>query len=295
MTAAYWRNSLSPADRRGVAALIAAAEVADGVSPVGEQVLRELGADRTAHLLAPATDGSIIGYLNLSGEIAEVVVHPAARRRGIGTALVRAATERAGPGVRFWSHGTLPAARALAAALGLRPVRALVQMRRPLADIPEFSVPQGISIRTYQGGVDNPELLRVNNAAFDWHPEQGGWTEADVAERIAEPWFDPAGLFLAYDDSGALAGFHWTKVHDERLGEVYVLGVDPAAQGRGLGRALTLHGLGHLHRRLGLREVMLYVESDNVAAVKTYESLGFTAAGVDTAYAPTEPQLFTPR
>ena len=132
----------------------------------------------------------------------------------------------------------------------------------------------------------------MNNAAFAWHPEQGGWTEADIAERRSESWFDPAGLFLAYDDtSGELLGFHWTKVHSASLGEVYVVGVDPAAQGRGLGNVLTLTGLHHLADRLtGAEpdaEVMLYVEADNTAAVKTYRRLGFEVSNIDAAYAAT--------
>ena len=86
-------------------------------------------------------------------------------------------------------------------------------------------------------GVDDiAEVLRVNNAAFSWHPEQGGWNHSDVLDRAAEPWFDPEGLLLAVDElSGELLGFHWTKVHPDGTGEVYVLGVDPAAQGRDWG------------------------------------------------------------
>ena len=196
--------------------------------------------------------------------------------------------------MRFWAHGTGPGARAVADVCGLRPARELIQMRRLLQDIPEPVVPAGVSVRAYRGPRDNPELLRVNNAAFDWHPEQGGWADADVVDRVAEPWFDPSGLFLACDDAtGALLGFHWTKVHaddaDGPVGEVYVVGVDPAAQGRGLGRALTLVGLDHLSHRLAHvpePAVMLYAEADNVAAIRTYQGIGFTVARVDTAYAP---------
>jgi mycothiol synthase len=145
-----------------------------------------------------------------------------------------------------------------------------------------------VRIRTYSGQADDAELLRVNNAAFEWHPEQGGWTEADIAERRAEPWFDPAGLFMAVDHhSDKLLGFHWTKVHSADLGEVYVVGVDPAAQGRGLGATLTLAGLHHLAERLHKgtdATVMLYVEADNSAAVKTYRRLGFDVFSVDAAY-----------
>ena len=288
MTSTQWRWALSPAEQDAVRTLLTDAEHADGVAPVSEQVLRGLAGDTAEHLLVHDAAGELTGYLNLAADgTAELAVHPRARRRGVGSALLSGALERRGGGARFWAHGTLPAATALAANFNLRAVRELIQMRRPLSDIPEVIASQGISIRTY-GDDDNAELLRVNNAAFSWHPEQGGWTEQDIADRIAAAWFDPEGLFLAVDDgTGALCGFHWTKVHDDRLGEVYVLGVDPAARGRGLGRALTLRGLEHLANRLetGESTVMLYVESDNAAAIKTYESLGFTAVAKDTAFA----------
>ncbi len=290
MTALAWHRNLSAAEQQAVRTLVGDAERIDGVSPVGEQVLRDLAAEDGAHLLAVGLPGAVVGYLNLTPQgTVELVVHSAARGRGIGTALVRAALERSSVPVRVWAHGTLPAAKALAAKLGLRAVRELVQMRRPLAGVTHPGVPRGVSIRTYSGSHDDPELLRVNNAAFSWHPEQGGWTDSDLAERFAEPWFDPRGLFLAFDERGALRGFHWTKVHDDRLGEVYVLGVDPAAQGRGLGRVLTAVGLDHLRQRLRSPDqaaVILYAESDNVAAIKTYESLGFHRSSVDTAYSP---------
>ncbi|MEQ4548197.1 GNAT family N-acetyltransferase, partial [Nocardioides kribbensis] len=95
-----------------------------------------------------------------------------------------------------------------------------------------------------------------------------------------EAWFDPAGLVVAERD-GSLVGFHWTKQHSPDLGEVYVVGVDPVAQGQGLGRVVTLAGLHHL-AGLGVGEVLLYVESDNEAAVATYSRLGFGHAAPDT-------------
>lgn len=290
MTTLAWRSILSDAEQDAVRRLVSDAGRADGVAPIGEHVIGDLATQNSAHLLAVDSAGGLVGYLNLTPQgAAELVVHPAARRRGLGTALMAAAVDRSSAPVRIWAHGTLPAAEAMAAKSGLRAVRQLIQMRRPLNSAPEPAVPQGISIRTYLGSHDDAELLRVNNAAFSWHPEQGGWTGQDLARRFSESWFDPEGLFLAFDERGVLCGFHWTKVHDDRLGEVYVLGVDPAMHGRGLGKALTAVGLEHLRRRLGSGDeaaVMLYAESDNVAAIKTYESLGFRRSSVDTAYAP---------
>jgi mycothiol synthase len=303
-----WRHTLSDAEQRTIRTMIDAATAADGVAPVGDGVLRELPHDRTRHLLAlddsDLDSDDVVGYLNLTPgsadapAMAEAVVHPAARRRGIGSELIRAGLAEGGDGARIWAHGNLEPARAVATALGLTNVRELWQMRRPLADLPEVTVAPGIRLRTYAGPDDDAELLRVNNAAFSWHPEQGGWTEADLAERRGEEWFDAEGLFLAFDDqTEALLGFHWTKVHGpdfggqersdpgNRLGEVYVVGVDPAAQGRGLGATLTLVGLHHLRDRLGpSATVMLYVEANNSQAVKTYERLAFAVSSADVAY-----------
>jgi len=291
VTALAWRAALSDADQRQIRDVIASATAHDGVAPVGDQVLRELSHDRTRHLVAE-DGGTVVGYLNLvaptadSTAMAELVVHPTARRRRIGAALIRTGLTEGGAGARVWAHGDLEPARATAAALGLASARQLLQMRRSLADLPADPIPDGVRVATYPGPDADEELLRVNNAAFAWHPEQGGWTEAEVAERRAEPWFDPAGLFLASDDeSGKMLGFHWTKVHGPQLGEVYVVAVDPTTQGRGVGALLTLVGLRHLAERLGAEStVMLYVEANNSAAVRTYRKLGFEVFGTDVAY-----------
>lgn len=289
MTATNWVTAPSEVDQRRIRDVIDAAAAYDGVRPVGDQVLRELPHDRTRHLVARDGD-DIVGYLNLvAGEadspaMAEAVVHPDARRRGIGSAMIGSALSEGGEGARIWAHGNLEAARATAAAIGLDVARELLQMRRSVKDLPQPTIPPDVRLTTYSGPEDDEELLRVNNSAFAWHPEQGGWTEADVAERRGESWFDPDGLFLAYDaGAGGLLGFHWTKVHGPTIGEVYVVGVDPAAQGRGIGATLTLVGLHHLAER-GVDTVLLYVEADNSAAVKTYRRLGFDVFSADVAY-----------
>ena len=279
--------------------LIGRADAVDGTAPVSEQVIHSLTRDSDARHLVEVADDVVVGYANLvpghdeHPAMAEVVVDPGHRGRGLGGELVEAALTAGGDGARVWAHGDLPAARAVAHRLGLTGVRELLQLRRPLdvPALPAVEVPDSIVLRTYRGPSDDAELLRVNAAAFAWHPEQGRWTEVDVEERRAEAWFDPEGLFLAFDaaEPDVLLGFHWTKVHpasetDDALGEVYVVAIDPSAQGRGLGRLLTLAGLHHLRDR-GLRTVLLYVEGDNTAALNTYGKLGFERFHVDVAYA----------
>ncbi|WP_378736828.1 mycothiol synthase [Nocardia brasiliensis] len=293
-----WTGRLDSDAAAAVRQLLERATAADGVAPVSEQAVLSLSAgdDPTVRHLLAVRDDVITGYANLvpaHGEhpaMAEVAVDPAARGHGIGTGLVAAALAEGGPGTRVWAHGDLPAAKAVSARLGLITARELWQMRRALAtpELPELGARGRVTVRTYAGPADDAELLRVNNAAFAWHPEQGGWTERDIEVRRDEPWFDPKGLFLATDttDPDRVLGFHWTKVHYEEspaVGEVYVVGIDPAAQGRGLGRLLTLVGLHYLRDR-GLAEVLLYTEADNTAAVHTYTRLGFTPAHVDVAY-----------
>jgi mycothiol synthase len=261
----------------------AAAEAVDGAAPLDEATWLALRASGDA--LADGWVGRVEpdGFgLRHDGDL-HLVVHPDARGAGLGGALLADLAPYDGP-LRAWSHGNHPAAAALAARLGFERVRDLWVMRRPLAALPEAPsrTADGIDVRTFVVGRDEDAFLAVNAAAFAHHPEQGGLTRTGLEDRMAEPWFDPAGFFVA-TRGDRLVGFHWTKVHDERppCGEVYVVGVSPQEQGSGLGRLLTATGLHHLAAQ-GLGEVVLYVEAGNAAAVAVYERLGFTHAAEDT-------------
>ena len=186
--------------------------------------------------------------------------------------------------LRLWAMGDGPAARALATAAGMAAQRELLIMERQLdGDLPEPVVPAGVKIRTFVPGEDEREWLRVNAAAFAHHPEQALIDADDLADRMAEPWFDPKGFFVATID-GTMVGFHWTKQHQDQLGEVYVLGVEPSAGGRGLGKALLLTGLRSLRER-GNTRVELYVEADHRAAIGLYQTYGFATVSRDVMYA----------
>lgn len=249
--------------------IVHAATAADGAAPVDEATLIAL-ADGQGELRLDAG-----GFAHVhAGELA-LVVHPDARGQGVATKLLTGLD----PGALLaWSHGNHPAAARLAERHGWERVRDLWVMRLPATPVAAPEV-EGVAIRGFEPD-DAAEVVRINAAAFADHPEQGEMDLANLSRRMAEPWFEPEGLLVA-DTGRGLLGFHWTKRHSSAQGEVYVLGVDPAAQGRGLGRALTLAGLAHL-AGLGVSEVILYVESSNVAAVNLYTGLGFTHHPADT-------------
>jgi mycothiol synthase len=295
-------RQLTGTDASAALDLAQRATLADGVGPLSDHVVLHLrhGGEAAARdfLLRRADDLAGYGHLDpadpvdgASGEGAsgEMVIDPALRRHGLGHALVRAMIAEAGHhDLRLWAHGDQPAATRLAAATGFRRTRSLWQMHRPLGrpvDEPQHA--DGITVRAFQAGRDEDAWTELNHQAFAHHPEQGGWTRADLELRELESWFDPAGFFLAERD-GRLVGFHWTKIHDatagkEAVGEVYVIGVDAGERGSGLGRALTLIGLRYLRDR-GLGRVMLYVDETNTSAIRLYESLGFEHTATDVMF-----------
>ncbi|MGW2253737.1 mycothiol synthase [Kitasatospora sp. NPDC001660] len=315
-TAVIANSVLRPEQRDGALRVLADAQDVDGRAAVSEQGrlrLRSSDVPRpgVTHFIE-VDDEAVVAYGQLevpqleapqdaapeahANPAAELVIAPTVRSRGLARPLVEAVlaeAHRAGrDAVDFWVHGGHPAARHLADRYGAELVRELRQMRRTGPQTDTVPLPEGVELRTFRPGEDDAEWLRLNALAFAHHPEQGAWTQRDLADRLAEPWFDPAGFFLATRD-GKVVGFHWTKVHEATasepaLGEVYVVGVDPAEQGSGLGRALTAAGLRHLTGsgpgERGLETVLLYVDADNPAAVRVYERLGFTVHEVDLMY-----------
>ncbi|MEJ2579507.1 MAG: mycothiol synthase [Kineosporiaceae bacterium] len=315
---------LAWADVAGVAALTEAAVEVDGCRPLGEHVslhLRHGGEDpgRNILLLAPGPDGRdiLVGYAHLdptdevSGSSAELVVHPAHRRQGLGSLLVRTALAESPDGrLRLRAYGDPAPARALAAALGFRVGEQLERLHRSAGTPPpESPLPDGIRLRPFLPGCDERPWLDLASRTLAGHPMFGGWTAQDLRVRLRENWFDPAGFLVAeradphQDRPGApdgdrpkdpeLIGFVWSKVHGDgaggrahghgRIGELYLVGVAPEHRGRGLGRALIVTGLRWLHRR-GLRTVTLQVGADDAATRAAVAGLGFTRKGTDVLF-----------
>lgn len=262
-------------------AIAARARDADGVDPLNEASRLAIDAGHAGRVHMSGKDGpTVVAVAYADGDApVELVVDPDHRRRGHGTALITRLLD-AGE-TRFWAHGDLPGAQALAAAQHLEATRTLLVLRLQMDAAPDPErVPDGVSLRSFEPG-DVDAIVRVNGRAFASHPEQGAMDRADFERRASSDWFDPTGLFVA-DRGGEVVGFHWTKIEDD-VGEVYVVGVDPSEQGSGLGTALTARGIRHLWES-GLRVVDLYVEGDNAPALAVYRRLGFTEHARDVLY-----------
>ncbi|WP_426299166.1 mycothiol synthase [Arthrobacter sp. R-11] len=296
---------------RDIKSLAAAAEEADGNPPLSEQTLVLLrGAGSSEHPLStlalyapdedsdPSSGEDLAGVAVVVGEkdgtgVLEMAVHPSYRSQGVAGRLLGYLQDTRGlNGLNAWSHGDHAAAARLAARFSYGPVRELWRMRlmASTSEMPDAGLPDGVTLRAFVPGQDEPAWLAANKAAFAHHPEQGSMTLADLEARMAEDWFDPAGFLLAENSAGELLGFHWTKVHPGHgghppIGEVYVVGVTPAAQGMGLGKSLTVAGIRHLEQH-ELHAVMLYVDADNTAAVTLYQKLGFVRWDADVMYGP---------
>jgi mycothiol synthase len=296
------KDHLDPKLQSEVLELIAKASDVDGIPPVAEHVLLHLrhGGDKSDSHFIALHEGQVAGYAHLDltdqveGPSAELVIAPKFRNKGIASELLKALTEI--PRLRLWSHGDLPGAKNLALANGFTRVRTVIQMRRSLTDsIPEID--PKINIRSFLPGIDNQAWLELNNRSFTSHPEQSNWNERDLEIRTKESWFDPTGFLIAEIEK-KLAGFCWTKVHGghthkhsneeaehdhDPIGEIYIMGVDPIQQGKGIGRAVTIAGLKYL-RYQGIFSAMLYVDEQNIPAIKLYQSLGFKEWGRDVLY-----------
>ncbi|MDK8478229.1 mycothiol synthase [Corynebacterium pseudodiphtheriticum] len=249
-------------------------------------------------------DGDARGDVN-----AEMVIAPSHRGQGFGTCLYRHLRELVGTSLQVWAHGQLPAAEAIAHKQQLEIVRHLLVMSVTGEALQKSAepgaTPAGFVAANYPESVERfgtehveNSWVEANNQAFSWHPEQGGWDRDRLHRSMEAEWFDPQDVILLWDNDAAvgvdkhpaLAGFHWTKWHGaaedsaEAVGEVYVIGLASAYQGRGLSGHLLRLGIKQMVNK-GATEVILYVEKDNESAVRVYEKSGFDIAENHVVYA----------
>ncbi len=247
-----------------------------GAEPVGERKVIGL-LHRPAGRLAEDPDGTIIGVAPSVESGRWRTFEVATRSPEVASALIGDMVAMHPTNLRVWSlrHRFVPEIEA--AGFGLE--RSLHRLE---LDLPADRAPvDHLEVRGFAPG-DEVEWVEVNNRAFAGHPEQGDLTVEDFVERTELPWWRPDDLRLGFHD-GALVGFCWTKRRGGGRGEIYAIGVDPAAKGRGWGRELLLAGLGHLHD-IGCSTAVLYVDAANDAAMSLYLGLGFRREYTDAAF-----------
>lgn len=286
-------GSLSDSDRHGLEALCLVVQAADGYRPLSDDLWLELTGPPAAgaQVVVDRRDGHPVGSAHISHAPGhwqlELVVHPRHRHAGIERELLeRAVAEIRSDGggeVVLWSNDPDDTTVGMIARLGFAPQRELLRMECPLPVDEDLRWPEGITARSFRPGDDDAAWLSLNNRSFSDHPEQGTWTQHTLDGRKEQEWFDPEGFIVAEDRNG-MAGFCWTKLHDdEQAGEIYVIGVDPDQRGTGLGRVLVLAGLESIAIR-GMPTAILYVDASNEAAVGLYTSLGFATTRTNRAF-----------
>ena len=288
-----------PADAAAINAVVMACEQQGGGEMIDDRERHRLErfarGDRPEHwhCFLGTFDGEVVGLGTVARPIdpatdlvAELLVDPHARRRGIATALLRSMTAAAektdARRIIVWGRHANPGTYAFAATASFRWLRTLAVLGRPLLGIEPTPVPDGFVIRPLQDSDDEPLLARILGEAFgDTADEE--WVPETIAERRRRSWYDAADVLIAADATGEVVGVHWTRRRTETMGEVHILGLVPSAHGRGLGRSLLNAGLVHLKSR-GSEHVILWADDANEPAIHLYESGEFSVEYEDVAF-----------
>jgi len=286
---------MTPADIAAVTSLLSAVEIADSRRPLNDHLwidLRHGGRAGFAGLIAwDPNRVNPVAYCQVSrgndSWALDLVIDPQHRDQTLelGKGLLQEAeniiASEGGGHVHWWVFNSNEIHNLLAAQIDLKPGRNILQLevKLPLTQ-KVIDNTEKISTVSFQVGVDETNWLSVNNRAFANHPEQGGWTIETLLSRLNESWFNASGLLLHFVDrpSRQLAGFCWTKLDklsNPKLGEIYVIAVDPVRHNKGLGRSLTVAGLNNL-TTAGATTGMLFVDKENASAIAMYSKIGFS-------------------
>lgn len=235
--------------------------------------------------------GNIIGYSNAIPEldigriILSCLVHPAHRRKGLGTMLVNSAMNYAISKRAKVVHTNIlidnEVGKKFLNKLGFKFVRSFPILRLNLSEIRLKNKTQNCQIRCLKRG-EEEKLTKLQNRSFantwGYHPN----TIEEISNRINFSDYLTNDIIVGYDGN-ELIGYCWMQIYHNEIGldlkekpqaRIYMLGVDPQHRRKGIGKILLFEGLRRLKNK-DIQIVELNVDSKNEAACRLYRSQGF--------------------
>ncbi len=242
------------------------------------------------NLFLAEADGVIVGYVNVLPErgIGRVVldygVSPSYKLEAVLRELLKHALKRARELGASFAHVSIPSTEAAQAEvlsnLGFKAVRRFHEMRLDISEVNLEAADQpDWAHRCFKAG-EEEILVHIQNRCF-----AGTWgynpnTVDDIAWQLKVKSNCPEDVILAVDE-GEVIGYCWTEAEcgqdlstGKKKGRIYMLGVDTDYRNRGLGKKLLWAGLLHLKNK-GRELIDITVDSQNVAAITLYQTIGF--------------------
>ncbi len=297
---------LHTTDFPALADLILRSYAHDGVPQTTEvdELAEELDDDSVVlatDTRAAEIDGELAGYaytFHLPSEVREErcyifgEVDPAFRRRGVGTALMQWALPRAAAQLRSTDtelprfirtdrYDYISGAHVLFAQMGMRPVRYMEELLRPLAELPSRTVPTGIRIVPWPSDRDE-EIRQAKNIAFSDHWGSTPTAAQHWAHSVRGYGARPDLSFVALDEHDRVVAHCLNKRYpsDDDItgrsdGWIDNLGTLPEWRGKGIAAALVTESL-HAFAGAGFTHASIGVDSENPSgAAALYRRLGF--------------------
>lgn len=213
------------------------------------------------------------------GRRAEVSVHPAARGRGVGTALLRwtwAVSRARGGSLIGQTVSSSSDAVALFRAYGYSPLwTSWVLELPPGAEIDPPALSAAFDVRAYEPGCERV-IFQVVEAAFNEWPDRDPSSYEDwAASFLLRPDFEPWNLRVVVEADGAgneqIVGACIVSVSEDEAW-IHQIAVRADRRGLGLGRALLAHAFAVARERGAIR-CELNTDS-RTGALSLYEHVG---------------------
>ena len=153
-------------------------------------------------------------------------------------------------------------------------------VRWDLADLPQYALPAGYSLRAFGPG-DRETWLRLWRAAEPFQTIRDGTFDNEFAADL--PGMARRCVFLvspAGEDIGTATAWYERRFLRRAWGRIHWLCIVPPEQGKGLSHGLMTAAMNRL-RALGHRRALLVTQTPRLAAIRTYLRFGFVPDPTD--------------